>query len=212
MSKGVFIVLEGVDGSGKTTAIAGLEKILQTNNISYHITKEPGGCDLADSVRDLVLSNNGRAVTAMTELLLIFAGRNEHIQTTILPLLAQGIWVISDRFVDSSYAYQGGGRGIDAAWIAKLDEWVCGDCQPDLIFFFDIDATAARRRRSARDLFNRIDKEGHMFFENIITAYRNRFDTMDTVVRRIDAHQTRKNVNIQVAGQLQNFIQRWRTQ
>src|SRR5690625_3535760 len=142
--QGLFLSLEGVDGAGKSTHIPFMKKILQEHNIPVLVTREPGGTPLGESLRELLLQHPMRL---KTECLLMFAARNEHIQTRIMPALKKGQWVLCDRFTDASYAYQGGGRALGAEQIRVLEQWVHAGLQPDKNWLVDVLLELARQRQ-----------------------------------------------------------------
>jgi len=143
MSKAKFITFEGVDGAGKSTHLAWFTDALRQRGIDLLLTREPGGTPLGEKLREILLHE---PMHAETEAMLMFAARREHIEQVIRPALQRGIWVISDRFSDASFAYQGGGRGVSIAKLEQLEQWVQGELQPDLTLLFDIPIEVARRR------------------------------------------------------------------
>lgn len=168
MSTGRFISFEGIDGAGKTTHIDAIEQAWRAAGHEVVRTREPGGTDLAESLRELVLH---RPMDALTEALLVFAARRDHIQQVIAPALARGAWVLCDRFTDATFAYQGAGRGFDLAVLQQLETWVQGGLQPELTLLFDLPpAVAAARLRDARqpDRFEALDQS---FFERVRDGY-----------------------------------------
>ena len=175
MSKtGRFITIEGTEGVGKSTVIAAIESELRQSGQTVVCTREPGGTPLAEAIRKLVLADHGEPVLPITELLLMFAGRAQHIEQVIKPALAAGSWVVSDRFTDASFAYQGGGRGVDSGILQSLASWVQGDCSPDMTFLLDAPVDVGLARLEARGQKDRIEKEGIAFFEAIRNAYLDR--------------------------------------
>jgi dTMP kinase len=162
--KGRFIVLEGGEGAGKSTNARYIQSWLETRGRKCIVTREPGGSPLAESIRELVLNWKG-AVPAQTELLLMFAARSAHLVSTIEPALREGVDVICDRFVDSTYAYQGAGRGIPAAEISALEKMVVRDCQPDLVIVFDLEPKTGLARTHERGEQNRFEAE-HLEFQH----------------------------------------------
>ena len=134
MSRGKFITIDGLEGAGKSTQIDFIKKYLSDRNRDVFLTREPGGTDLGERLRALLLDKNIDAMNPDTELLLMFAARNEHVKKVIVPKLEKGVWVISDRFTDASYAYQGGGRGIPLERIGELEQWTLQDFVPDMTF------------------------------------------------------------------------------
>ena len=186
-----FISLEGGEGAGKTTVLDALRTALQADGCEVVSTREPGGTPLAERIRGLLLDcatqDNCDAPTPHTELLLMFAARAQHVHETILPALARGAWVISDRFTDSSYAYQGVGRGLDAAFIAQLERHAVG-LQPALTLLLDIDVGAGRERIRGRDLHpDRMEREHDDFFERVRAAFLARAAAAPERFRVIDA-------------------------
>jgi dTMP kinase len=168
VARGQFITLEGVDGAGKSTHIPYITELLQRAGHEVVVTREPGGTPLAERLRELLLRE---AMHPETETLLMFAARREHIEKVIEPALARGAWVLSDRFTDASFAYQHGGRGVDADKIRTLERWVQGVLQPDMTLLFDIPvAVSCQRLADARDP-DRFEQESASFFERIRNAY-----------------------------------------
>ena len=141
-----FITFEGIDGAGKSTHIEALAQRLRASGAAVHCTREPGGTELAESVRELLLH---APMDTLTEALLVFAARRDHLQQLIEPALDRGETVLCDRFTDASFAYQGGGRGLKLEVLAQLEQWVQGTRQPDLTFWFDVSAPIAAQRRGA---------------------------------------------------------------
>lgn len=168
MSTGRFISFEGIDGAGKTTHIDAVEQAWRAAGHEVVRTREPGGTALAESLRELVLH---QPMDALTEALLVFAARRDHIQQVIAPALARGAWVLCDRFTDATFAYQGAGRGFDLQVLAQLEGWVQQGLQPELTLLFDLPpAVAAARLRDARqpDRFESLDEA---FFERVRGGY-----------------------------------------
>lgn len=166
--RGLFITLEGVDGAGKSTHVQWLADRISEQGISVITTREPGGTELGETLRELLLYKN---MDVATELLLMFAARNEHLQALIKPALNAGTWVICDRFTDASYAYQGGGRQLGEQRIAVLEKWVHDDLQPDRTFLFDVPLSVAYERiHGGRDP-DRFEQEQTEFFERTRAAY-----------------------------------------
>ena len=168
-----FISIEGIEGTGKSTAVKRICAWLEKNNIEYVLTREPGGTPVAEEIRQVLLANREETMCADTEVLLMFAGRAQNIEEVIKPALAAGKWVVSDRFVDASFAYQGGGRNIDVDHIQALSEWVLGDLKPDLTILLDAPVDVGLSRMSSRGAKDRIEQEGKAFFERARQAYLN---------------------------------------
>ncbi len=156
MKRGCFLTLEGGEGVGKTTNLAFIADFLRGRGIEVVVTREPGGVPLAETLRELILNETGLLPEA--ELLLIFAGRVQHVRDKILPALERGQWVVSDRFVDASYAYQGGGRGLSWRRIEYLEDWLVAGCRPDLTFWFDAPVEVGLKRARARGDTNRFEE------------------------------------------------------
>lgn len=168
MSKAKFITFEGVDGAGKSTGLEWFAKALRERGIDLLVTREPGGTPLGEKLRELVLHE---AMHAETETMLMFASRREHVAQVIRPALQRGIWVISDRFSDASFAYQGGGRGVPVAKLEQLEQWTHGDLQPDLTLLFDIPIEVARARLSHNTSLDKFEREQGEFFDKVRQAY-----------------------------------------
>jgi dTMP kinase len=165
-----LITLEGSEGAGKTTALNVICKILDSWNIKYICTREPGGEPTSERIRDILL--HSEHLHAKTELLLMFAARNEHIQNIVKPALTKGIWVVSDRYVDASYAYQGGGRELGFDVVKWLDEFIVAKTQADFTLLMDIEPGIGLKRIKVRGKEDRIEQESIEFFNRITAAYR----------------------------------------
>lgn len=171
-ARGKFITLEGIEGVGKSTQIAVAGECLRQHGVEVVVTREPGGTVLAERLRALLLATDLPAMTSLTELMLMFAARAEHLAQVILPALQRGAWVVSDRFHDASYAYQGGGRGVPEAAIKALDALVVGEHQPDLTVLLDAPVPVALARAAARaNAPDRFEKERVEFFERVRSIY-----------------------------------------
>lgn len=189
-----FITLEGGEGAGKSTVIAALRDALEAAGEDVVCTREPGGTPLAEEIRGLLLEPHHEAAVPQAELLLVFAARAQHVRQTILPALQRGAWVICDRFTDSSYAYQGGGRGLDAAFIAELERRAVG-ILPAMTLLLDIDVHEGRVRTSSRDLWpDRIEREQEDFFARARGVFLMRAAAEPERFRVIDAGQPREQV------------------
>jgi dTMP kinase len=208
-----FVSLEGGEGAGKTTVLSALREALVQAGHEVISTREPGGTPLAEHIRNLLLNVPVDGVqheppAAETELLLMFAARAQHVRETIQPALARGAWVISDRFTDSSYAYQGGGRGIDPAFIAELEHRAVG-IQPGLTLLLDLGVAQGRERTRGRDLYpDRIERERDDFFEKVRGAFLARARAEPERVRVIDATQSATEVAADAVAILRMFIAR----
>jgi dTMP kinase len=168
MSSAKFITFEGVDGAGKSTHLDWFADTLRQRGIDLLVTREPGGTLLGERLREILLN---QPMHAETEAMLMFAARREHVEQVIRPALQRGTWVISDRFSDASFAYQGGGRGVPLAKLEQLEQWVHGDLQPHLTLLFDIPIEIARQRLSNNVSLDRFEQERGDFFERVRQAY-----------------------------------------
>ena len=206
-----FVSLEGGEGAGKTTVLQALRASLLGDGQEVVCTREPGGTPLAEQIRQLLLDTAHEPPAPETELLLMFAARAQHVRETILPALDRGAWVLSDRFTDSSYAYQGGGRGLDAAFIAELERRVVG-LQPGLTLLLDLGVDEGRERTRGREQEgpgngpDRIEREHDDFFERVRAAFLARAAAQPERVRVIDA--TRPAVA--VAEEALALLQAWK--
>ncbi len=150
MEKGLFITFEGIDGSGKSTQINMLKKHLESLGKKVIVTREPGGTDIGTKIRSILLDKNNTAMCSLAELMLYYADRAQHVNEKIIPALNQGIYVISDRYFDSSYAYQRAGRGLDISVLDTLNSLVCKEAMPDITFLLDIPLDSSEKRISSR--------------------------------------------------------------
>jgi len=187
MTKPKFITFEGIDGAGKSTHIAWFAEILRQRGIKVLLTREPGGTPLGESLREILLNH---PMHPETEAMLMFAARREHVEQVIKPALAQGVWVISDRFSDASFAYQGGGRGVNIEKLAQLEHWVHADLQPDLTLLFDLPVEVARQRLLNNLILDRFEQEKSNFFERVRQAYLTRYQRNPQRFALIDATRT----------------------
>jgi len=168
MTSAKFITFEGVDGAGKSTHLEWFANALRQRGVDLLVTREPGGTPLGERLREILLN---QPMHAETEAMLMFAARREHVEQVIRPALQRGTWVISDRFSDASFAYQGGGRGVPLAKLEQLEQWVHGDLQPDLTLLFDIPIEVARQRLANNVSLDRFEQEQGEFFERVRQAY-----------------------------------------
>jgi len=193
MSK--FITFEGVDGAGKSTHLAWFSEALRQRGEDVVLTREPGGTPLGEQLREILLNQD---MTIGTEALLMFAARLEHIEKVIKPALSAGKWVISDRFTDASFAYQGGGRGYDWKKLSQLEQWVHADLQPDLTLFFDVPVEVARQRLSNNASLDRFEQEQGEFFERVRAGYHKRVQNNPNQYRVIDAAQSIDDIKVKL--------------
>jgi len=173
MSRGRFITLEGIEGAGKSTVARIVSEWLTARGIPSRVTREPGGTPLAERVRNIVLERGSEAVSPQAETLLMFAARSIHVENLIRPALARGEWVVCDRFTDATRAYQGYGRGMDAAWIEQLAAVVHGDLQPDCTLLLDLPVEVGLHRARGRSgqAADRFEAEVEEFFERVRNGY-----------------------------------------
>ncbi|RIZ66323.1 MAG: dTMP kinase [Methylococcales bacterium] len=189
MIRGKFITLEGGEGVGKTTNLHFISSYIQEHGIPVIVTREPGGTPLAEKIRKLLLDNDSEAVSETTELLLVFAARAQHIQHVIEPALAQGTWVICDRFTDATYAYQGGGRNMRISTIESLENWVQGTLRPDLTILLDAPVEIGLERARQRSALDRFESEKTNFFEQVRRAYLLQLELNPQRIKLIKANQ-----------------------
>lgn len=195
--KGKFITIDGVEGAGKSTQIDFIRQYLKEKDINVVLTREPGGTEIGEKIRALLLSNNLN-MHSDTELLLMFAARNEHIHAKILPALERGDWVLSDRFTDASYAYQGGGRGLDVERIAELESWVLQDFTPDMTLLLDVPIEIGIQRVESRGKKDRIELEDMAFFQRVRQAYIDRAAEFPQRIKLIDSAKTPEHTHQQI--------------
>lgn len=194
-----FITFEGVDGAGKSTHLAWFANALRQRGVDVVVTREPGGTPLGEQLREILLN---QPMSIGTEAMLMFAARLEHIEQVIKPALQAGKWVISDRFSDASFAYQGGGRGLNWDKLSQLEQWVHADLQPDLTLFFDVPVEVARQRLeknvSNNISLDRFEQEQSDFFERVRAGYHKRVQQNPQRYAVIDAAQTLEKVQQQL--------------
>src|SRR5258706_13312117 len=190
---GKFITLEGIDGAGKSTHVGWLAAYIRDRGIKAVVTREPGGTALGEKLRALLLDKN-EAMHLETEALLMFAARREHIDKVIAPALAQGEWVVCDRFTDATFAYQGSGRGADWARLRRLEDWVQGGLQPDLTLVFDVAPEIGRQRAGSIKAPDRFEQEQNDFFQRVREGYLQRAREDAPRMRVIDAGATIEDI------------------
>jgi dTMP kinase len=198
MNRGMFITLEGIEGAGKSTAMAFIKQRFESAGKKVIITREPGGTDLGEQIRVLLLDAQSIPMSAESELLLMFAARAEHLEKLIKPALASGHIILCDRFTDATYAYQGGGRGVSAGRIAQLESWVQGELRPDLTLLFDVSTKIGRDRAGQRGRPDRFEQEDGAFFERVRKTYLNAAQREPRRIRVINADQSREQVERQL--------------
>lgn len=203
---GLFITLEGVEGVGKTTNMAFMRDYLLRAGVDLLCTREPGGTPIAEEIRQILLCDREEPVNAQAELLLIFAARAQHLHNIILPALAEGRWVLSDRFTDATFAYQGGGRNLPTALINQLEALVQHGRQPDRTFFLDLDVDIGLARAHGRSTPDRFEKEDRVFFERVREAYWQRIHQQPQRFAVIDASLGLPDVQRRIAAELDKLL------
>ncbi len=203
---GLFITTEGIEGVGKSSHIPLIEQFFTDNGWSVLVTREPGGTPLGESLRSLLLEHKKLSICDDSELLMMFAARAEHLAQVIKPALQAGKCVICDRFTDSTFAYQGGGRGIPQQKIAVIEEWVQGALQPDLTLLFDAPVGIALARAAKRSAKDRIEDQALSFFEKVRQSFLQRAADYPERFRLIDAKKTYMQVETELRVVLQDFI------
>jgi dTMP kinase len=201
-----FLTVEGIEGVGKSTQVARLSQALSERGIDHVVTREPGGTPLAERIRDIVLSSRDEAVPPMAELLLMFAARAVHLSNHVEPNLRAGRWVVCDRFIDATYAYQGGGRHLSLDDIRRLETMVLGARRPDLTVLLDAPVPQAlqrARQRNAGAAADRFESERTEFFERVRAAYLARAAAEPMRIETVDAAQPVENVAARILGLLE---------
>jgi len=197
---GRFVTFEGIDGAGKSSHIDALAAWMRERGHEVLVTREPGGTPLAERLREMVLSE---PMDTLTELLLVFAARRDHLEQQIAPALARGATVLCDRFTDASFAYQGAGRGMSVSTIERLEQWVQQGRQPDLTLWFDLPAAVAAQRRAAARDPDRFETQDEAFFGRVRTGYAARAREHAARFVRIEAEGTPAAVGQQVLAAVQ---------
>lgn len=210
-ARGLFITIEGGEGVGKSTNLAFLERFLSDNGIDVITTREPGGTRLAEDIRELLLRVGDEPVSPMTELLLLFAARAQHIAELIEPALLAGKCVLSDRFTDATYAYQCGGRGVDRAAIEQLETLVQGSLRPDYTLLLDAPVDIGMARARNRGALDRIEQETLSFFERVRQGYLEQTRAHAERYRVIDASQALPDVQAGLTAFGNEVLARWAT-
>ena len=202
---GLFITIEGIECVGKSTNAKFISDLLNKKNIKTHVTREPGGTSLGEKIRKILLFEQDDSISPLGELLLLFAAREKHINEVIKPNLEQGTWVISDRFTDASFAYQGFGRGLGFDQVNQLKQIIQNDFDPDLTFLLDapIDVIKSRRKLNPNDRF---ESEDRQFFERVRQGYLQLASVFEDRVRIIDATQPIEQVQSEIQSCLLDFI------
>lgn len=203
---GYFITLEGGEGAGKSTAMQCLVQNLREKNIDFVMTREPGGTEIAEKIRKVILDHYQETMHPDTELLLYFASRAQHLNQLIIPALKRGHWVICDRFTDASFAYQGAGRGVSEARIAILEKFVQNDLRPDHTLLFDITVARGFDRIKHKRALDRLETENELFYERARQCYLARAQAEPKRFHIIDANKTSEEVIVQLRKTLEKII------
>lgn len=200
-----FITLEGMEGAGKSTNLAYICEYFDQQKIKYRVTREPGGTEVAEKIRDVLLNHYDEPLHPMCELLLIFAARAQHLEQVIKPALANGKWVLSDRFTDATYAYQGEGRQLGGDKVELLERFVQAELKPDLTIILDVPVELSAQRVRQRGELDRFEVEQSAFFQRVRDAYHQRVASDENRYRLIDASQTLPNVQADLQIVLDNL-------
>lgn len=206
--RGRLITLEGVEGVGKSSIVPVVEEYLQEQGIEAVVTREPGGTALGEQLREVLL-NTDQEIVPTAELLLMAAARAQHIEKVIEPALKRGCWVVCDRFIDSSYAYQGGGRELGTDRVLQLEKWLLGSLRVDLTLLLDVTRETSLARTGKRAALDRIEKEGDEFFDRVRHAFLNRSNRVARI-QIIDANPEFEVVSKAVRAKLEEAISVWR--
>ena len=204
--RGKFITVEGGEGAGKSTNLALIKSLLEDAGKPVVMTREPGGTPLGETIRGLLLDAKQSSMVTDTELLLMFAARAQHIAEVIEPALAEGKYVLCDRFTDATYAYQGGGRGVSIERIAKLEQFVQGELRPDLTVLLDLPVAQGMARAGERSAPDRFEQEQHDFFEKVRGAYRSMANQQPERFRVIDAGGELAEVQQQIKATFSRYL------
>lgn len=204
--KALFITLEGSEGVGKTSNLEYIKQMLNDAGIDFIETREPGGTPLGEALRNTLLGEDFKGMSDDTELMLMFAARAEHINKVIKPALEKGKWVLCDRFTDSTFAYQGGGRQLDMERIAGLEQWVQGDLRPDLTLLLDASVEIGRERAGKRSEPDRFEQERDAFFNRVRDTYLARAKAEPERMKVIDASLDLESVQAQVKKVLEQYL------
>jgi len=207
--RGLFITIEGVEGVGKSTNLTFIQSLLDAAGIPYITTREPGGTPLAEKVRDLLLDKNNTEMTDITELMLVFAARAQHVSVLIEPALARGEWVLCDRFTDSTYAYQGGGRSMSIELIQSIDEVALKQYQPDVTLLLDLPIEIGLKRARQRGELDRFERESLDFFKRVRDTFLHRASREPMRFRTIDASKSLDEVQVGITLAIKQAIEGW---
>lgn len=205
MPCGKFITFEGIDGAGKSTHLVWLESYLRNKGLRVVMTREPGGTELGEQLRELLLDRR-KIMHAETEALLMFAARREHLDKVILPAISRGDWVISDRFTDASFAYQGAGKGVSTKKLLTLERWVQDSFSPDLTVYFDVSVTLGRKRVKLIKVADRFDSESDTFFDRVRQGYLQRAQQFPQRIRVVDGSLPIPTVEMALESIFEEFL------
>lgn len=204
---GKFITLEGIEGVGKSTHLQFVASWLRERGYSVVVTREPGGTPVAEQIRSVLLEESTDEIPPLAELLLMFAARAAHLETRIRPALSRGEWVVCDRFIDATYAYQGAGRGLSSEVIEALAEIVQQGLRPDLTILLDVPLAVSLQRRAAWDQRDRFEREQDPFFARVQAAYRDIAAREPERVRTVVTDRPIEEVQADIAGIMSNYVQ-----
>jgi len=211
IKSGLFISLEGPEGSGKSTNALYITDLLKQQKISVKASREPGGTNIGESLRNLLLAKETGNLSGETELLMMFAARLEHVNQLIKPTLKSGSWLLCDRFTASSYAYQGGGRGLELEKIAQLEQWCLADFRPDLTLVFDVSVETTLKRITNRGSLDRFEDQEIEFFYRVKETFLQLAKDQPQRYRVIDANQPLDQVQKEVSDILEPIIKQWQS-
>lgn len=206
VTQGQFITVEGTEGVGKSTSMAFIEQWIKSSGKELIVTREPGGTALGEKLRDVLLDAKEQSMSDDTELLLMFAARAQHLHEVIQPALDAGKWVLCDRFTDSTYAYQGGGRGIDMSRISQLEQWVQGDRRPDMTIVLDLPVEEGLVRAGKRSTPDRFELEKHEFFNKVRDTFLARASSNPERYKVVDASPSIEEVQQSIQAHLESMI------
>ena len=206
VTQGQFITVEGTEGVGKSTSMAFIEQWIKNSGQELIVTREPGGTVLGEKLRNVLLDAKEQSMSDDTELLLMFAARAQHLHEVIQPALDAGKWVLCDRFTDSTYAYQGGGRGIDTSRISQLEQWVQGDRRPDMTIVLDLPVEEGLVRAGKRSTPDRFELEKHEFFNKVRDTFLARASSNPDRYKVVDASPSIEEVQQSIQAHLESMI------
>jgi dTMP kinase len=209
IKKGLFISIEGIEGAGKSTACHFIKDHLNKHHIDVVMTREPGGTEIAEQIRNVLLAHHDEVMMPQTEALLMCASREQHVTTKIKPALQRGDWVVSDRFSDASYAYQGGARQLGVEKVMELQRWAIGDFCPNFTFLLDVPLNVSLQRVAKRKKLDRIELEQAAFFETVRNTYLDLAKRFPDRYRVIDSTLEKKQVQQQLKENLNDMMLYW---